>query len=259
MVYIGQSLFGDQEPCVYLISYTIVYINPRQADEMTPSPGPIAEIQPPTSNLFQNLNPNIKPKKKPKPQGGRIIPEIPLLNVLPPIELSTEKDDPILPKLPKMLLACNPGDYPFPIDPSDMDTIDYIYRPHETLKFPIGIRPDNVWPAYYTPVPENFIIDRSPMPKVVPEGAKWLPYFYMPVASIPGGNIHLQPRYILVTTDYKYPTNARPKTIPVIIKSPQQSKLPNKPLLHYNMPAITADLMDIKNYVECRDLNIDPS
>lgn len=97
------------------------------------------------------------------------------------------------------------------------------------------------------------------MPKIAPNGTKWIPYFYVPVASIPGGNIHLQARYILVPSEYEYPKNARPKSIPIIIKSPQQSKLPNKPMLQYNMPAITEDLINPKNYIECDSLNIDPS
>jgi len=88
---------------VYLVSYTIVYINPRQADEMTPSPGPIAKIQMPTSKIFQNLTPEVSPNQKVNPRGARVIPEIPMLNDLPPVKPNFRPQSPSLPTLPKIL------------------------------------------------------------------------------------------------------------------------------------------------------------
>lgn len=101
---------------------------------MTPSPGPIAKTQTPTSKIFQNLTPQINQTKKTNPRGSRVIPEIPLLNDLPPIVPNPFPNISSLPNLPKILLTCNPGEFPFPIDPSDMSAVNYIYRPHENLK-----------------------------------------------------------------------------------------------------------------------------
>jgi hypothetical protein len=79
MVYSGKSVFGDKEPCVYLISYKISYINEQQANEMTPVDGPIAHTQPLNSKVFQNMTVEIdQGPNEVKVQSGQILPKMPL-------------------------------------------------------------------------------------------------------------------------------------------------------------------------------------
>jgi len=204
MVYSGKSLFGDKEPCVYLISYKIVYINEQQANEMTPIDGPISHTQPLNSKIFQNMIIEVdKGPSEVEMQNGQVIPQMPVNSESSDDVPNEYPQDEQLPRSPRLLTTCHPDEFVFPVDPADLNSAQWIYKPKGEKLVPIGMRPENVWEAYVKPLQDNFIIDQVPYPTVTPPKTKWIPYYYVPLPAFPGSAIHFQPRYILVPSDYE--------------------------------------------------------
>ena len=200
MLYNGVSLWESFEPTIYVISYNVIGINTQQANELTPNTGVVPKLGPPV-RIFQNKDPDApKAYDTQIPQNndsdmGTIIPHLPILQKQPKLVKNDTLQDSYLPEYPSCIIKKDgKPEYPFPLNPQDEGSIPYIYSPENGKH--IGYRPDNTWLFCWKPIPTNFKIESVVKPKIAPKGTKWFPYYFIPKPSMPGGKMHVEPRYI---------------------------------------------------------------